>query len=194
MKKIFLIGAGGHCHSCIDVIEQGKIFKIEGIFDVNENVGKKIFDYDIIGTDDEIIKYIKSDNYFLITVGQIKNIEPRIRIYKLLKSLNAQIATVVSPRAHVSLRAKIGEGTIVLHDALVNAGATVGVNCIINTKSLIEHDAIIEDHCHISTATIINGNCIVETQSFVGSNAVLKEGVIVKKGTLIPAGDFYRGK
>ena len=31
MKKIILIGGGGHCRSCIDVIESTKMFKIIGI-------------------------------------------------------------------------------------------------------------------------------------------------------------------
>ena len=33
MKKIILIGAGGHCKSCIDVIEEEKKFEIVGIID-----------------------------------------------------------------------------------------------------------------------------------------------------------------
>ena len=33
MKKIILIGGGGHCKSCIDVIEIEKKYKIEGIFE-----------------------------------------------------------------------------------------------------------------------------------------------------------------
>ena len=31
MKKIILVGAGGHCVSCIDVIEKEKKFKIFGL-------------------------------------------------------------------------------------------------------------------------------------------------------------------
>ena len=43
MKKIILIGAGGHCKSCIDVIEEEKKFEIVGIID---NFRKKsIFGY-----------------------------------------------------------------------------------------------------------------------------------------------------
>ena len=33
MKKIILIGAGGHCVSCIDVIEMQRKFKIVGLID-----------------------------------------------------------------------------------------------------------------------------------------------------------------
>ena len=33
MKNIVLIGAGGHCKSCIDVIELEKRFKVVGLID-----------------------------------------------------------------------------------------------------------------------------------------------------------------
>ena len=37
MKKIILIGAGGHCKSCVDVIEKKK-YKIIKIFDKNKKI------------------------------------------------------------------------------------------------------------------------------------------------------------
>ena len=40
MKEILLIGAGGHCLSCIDVIEAEKKFKIVGLID-NKNIKMK---------------------------------------------------------------------------------------------------------------------------------------------------------
>lgn len=194
MKNLYLIGGGGHCKSCIDVIEATNEFVIKGIFDKLENVSKKVLNYEIIGSDDDLKKYISPENYFLITMGQIKSVEARMRIFKNLKSLNANIATVISPRAYVSRYAKIGMGTIVMHDSLVNAEAEIGENCILNTKSLIEHDSKIANHCHVSTGSVVNGDCIVESECFVGSNAVLREGVRVSTKTLITAGSFYNGK
>ncbi|MFM6928204.1 MAG: NeuD/PglB/VioB family sugar acetyltransferase [Bdellovibrio sp.] len=192
MKKIYLIGAGGHCHSCIDVIETEKKYEIAGIFDVDSKVGQKVLGYPIIGTDEDIEKYIQPDHYFLITVGQIKSAGKRKALFEMLGNLKAQFAVVVSPRAWVSPHSEIGVGTIVMHDALINVKASVGVNCIINTKALIEHDAIIESHCHISTAAVVNGNCHVKEGSFIGSNSVLKEGALVEKLSVLGAGAFHR--
>ena len=71
MKKIILIGAGGHCKSCIDVIEEEKKFEIVGIID---NFRKKsIFGYPVIGKDKDLLKVRKMTKYALITVGQIKS-------------------------------------------------------------------------------------------------------------------------
>ena len=192
MKKVFLIGGGGHCRACIDVIESEGKFEIAGIFDLEENLGKKILNYQIIGTDNDIEKFVKNDHYFLITIGQIKNPHPRNEKFKYLKSASAQLATVISPRAYVSRYSQIGEGSIVMHDALINANVHVGNNCIINSKSLIEHDAVIEDGCHISTGAIVNGGGLVKNLSFVGSQSVLEEGAVVPENGIVSAGFFYR--
>lgn len=194
MKDLYLIGGGGHCRSCIDVIELEGKYRIKGIFDMQENVGKSVLGYPIVASDAEIEKFVSKDSYFLITIGQIKTSETRVKFYSQLKKLNANLATVISPRAHVSKHARIGEGTVVLHDVLVNSNVEVGENCILNTKCLLEHDVKVGNHCHISTASVVNGGCSVEANCFVGSNAVLRQGLTVADGTLIQAGSFYRGE
>ena len=54
MKEIILIGGGGHCKSVIDVIEQESKYKIAGIIDKKELIGKDVLGYKIIGSDDDL--------------------------------------------------------------------------------------------------------------------------------------------
>ena len=190
--SLILIGAGGHCKSCIDVIEQENKFIIAGIVDINTSISD-LLGYPLLGHDDDLAKLKLSYDYALITIGQIKTPAIRIRLLDYAKSLGFKLPTIISPRAYVSKHAKIGHGTIVMHDALINAGALVGDNCIINTKSLIEHDAVIENNCHISTGAVINGGVIVKQGSFVGSNAVTKESVDTKENDFIKAGSLFKG-
>ncbi len=187
-EKIILIGGGGHCHSCIDVIETENRFEIAGIVDSYKEQGSKVLDYEVIGGDKDLPSLITKYKNALICVGQIKSAEIRIKIFEQLKNLGAQLPVIVSPRAYVSSYAKIGEGTIVMHDVLVNANARIGVNCILNTKSLYEHDVIVGDHCHVSTAAVINGGSVVGNRCFVGSNTVLKQGISVADDSVVPFG------
>lgn len=193
MKKIYLVGGGGHCVSCIDVIESTGNYTIAGIFDVDEKKGQTVLGYPILGGDGEISKYVSNDSEFLITIGQIKTAEVRKKIFKHLSSMNAKFATVVSARAYVSKHAKVNPGTIIMHDALVNAGAVIGEQCIINNKALIEHEATVGNFCHISTGAIVNGNVVVKDAVFLGSQAVTLQGITIESGCVIPAGSFYRG-
>jgi len=192
-NRLILVGGGGHCKSCIDVIEIEQRYKIHGILDQLPRVGEEVLGYPIIGTDAEISEYINQNFYFLVTVGQIKSSEPRRRLYDGLLARGAKLATVVSPRAYVSKHVNIGQGTIVMHDALVNAGAEIGNNCIINTKSLIEHDARIEDHCHVATAAVVNGGVRLKQGGFFGSNAVSQEYIESATNVFIKAGSVFCG-
>ncbi len=193
MQKLILLGGGGHCKSCIDVIEQEGKFEIAGILDHKELLGQKILGYTFIGTDDDIGKFSNEDYSFLITVGQVRSFAIRKKLFSLLNETSAKIATIISSRAYVSKYANIGKGTIIMHDALVNASASIGQNCIINTKALIEHDAIIEDFCHISTSSVINGGTRVKKGTFFGSNAVSKEYIETNNDDFIKAGSTYKG-
>lgn len=190
--KLILIGGGGHCKSCIDVIEQENKFDIAGIIDLPERVGDKIFKYPIIGSDTDIKSISKSYNNFIITLGQIKNADIRRSLFNNLINLKVNIVTIISTLAYVSKYARIGKGTIIMHHAVINAGATIGDNCIINTKALIEHDAIIENHCHISTGSIVNGGVKIKQGTFFGSGAVSKEYIEIPENSFIKANSIVK--
>lgn len=191
--KLLLIGGGGHCASCIDVIEQHNHFEIAGIVERNLSINS-VLGYPILGCDDDLEALILKYRYALVTVGQLGNGEKRIKLFQHLKHLGFQLATVISPRAYVSKHASVGEGTIIMHDALINARATIGDNCIINTKALIEHDAFVMDSCHISTGSIVNGRASIGRGSFVGSNAISKENVRSNDFEFIKAGSIFKGQ
>ncbi|MFM2019113.1 MAG: hypothetical protein RL007_2769 [Bacteroidota bacterium] len=186
-KNLILIGGGGHCKSCIDVIEQDTAFNIAGILDVKEKVGQKILGYEIIGSDDEIEAYAAKGYSFLITVGQMRSPDLRVRLYNRVVATGADLPVIIAATAHVSRHSHIGAGTIVLNSAIVNADAKVGMNCIINTRALIEHDAIVGDHCHISTGAILNGGVTVGEKTFVGSGTVTREQAVIPAESFIKA-------
>jgi sugar O-acyltransferase (sialic acid O-acetyltransferase NeuD family) len=192
MKRLILIGAGGHCRSCIDVIEKEGIYAIEGLIDLSSKVGQRVLGYSIIDSDENLAKYVNSTIWFLITLGQIRSPDKRIRIFSQLEALGAQFATSVSPLAYISKHAQIGVGTVVMHHALINAGVQVGKNCIINTKALIEHDANVGDHCHVATGSIINGSSVVHRACFIGSNSTVVNNVCVPENTFIRAGSLFK--
>ncbi len=191
MKDLILIGAGGHSKSCIEVIENEGKYKISGLLDLSEKVGEALLGYPIIGTDNDIKKYL-STHSFLITLGQIHTAKHRIKLFQLLKEHNVKLATIISPLAYVSKHATLGEGTIVMAHAFVNAGASIGTNCIINTKALIEHDCTIENNCHISISAVLAGEVCVKENSFIGANTIITQGVQINANSFIKAGQIIK--
>ena len=187
-NKLILVGGGGHCKSCIDVIEAEGRFKISGIVDIQERLQQRVLDYKVIASDPDLPKLVSRDNDFLITIGSIKDPGIRIEKFEYLKRLGARFPVVISPLARVSNSTGIGEGTIVMHQAIVNSDAGIGRNCIINTLALIEHDVQIGDHCHVSTGSILNGRCGLGNRVFLGSNSVVVNDVNIADDVVIGAG------
>ena len=192
MKKIIIIGAGGHAHASIDVIEQCDKYSIAGLIVKKEKLVSTVFGYPVLGTYKELKKISKKIKHAFISIGQIKTSKIRINLYNKAIKAGFKMPIITSPYAYVSPRAKIGKGTIIMHGAVVNANAIIGKNCIINTSCIVEHDAIVADHCHVSTGAILNGKVSLGKGSFVGSGSVVREGVKIGNNCVIGANTFLR--
>ena len=189
--NIILIGAGGHCISVIDVIEQERKYNILGILD-SYNKKDNVLGYPILGGDELIPSLVNDNTFFLISVGQIKSYSIRRNIADNLKINKAKLAIVVSPLAYVSKHASVQAGSIIMNGTIVNAKSKIGKHCIINTKSNIEHSVVIGDFCHISTCAVINGDTIIGRGTFIGSNATVSNGIEIKENSIIDAGKFIK--
>ena len=54
MDEIILIGTGGHCRSCIDVIESSNRYKIAGLVVKDQSVINQNLNYPILGMDEDL--------------------------------------------------------------------------------------------------------------------------------------------
>lgn len=185
--ELILIGGGGHCRSCIDVIEAEGAYRIAGFLDPDPDAAT-VSGYPRLGDDSRIGPLSAAGNAFLVTVGQVKSPRARLKVLEILRAAGASLATVVAPSATVSRLATIGKGTVVMHQSLINAGAAVGGNCIINSRALIEHDASVGETCHVSTAAIVNGGARIGDRTFLGSGCVVAHGVSVGADCVVGAG------
>lgn len=190
MTPIYLLGAGGHCRSCIDVVEAEGKYRIHGVVERRGALRTKVLGHEVVGFDDELGVLLQSVPHALVTVGQIMSPLTRIALFQAVRKAGGSFATVFSPTSHVSRHSVVGEGTIVMHGAVLNASSRVGVNCIINSLSLVEHDAVVGDHCHVSTGVRLNGGVSVGNGSFIGSGSVVREGVSIGEGCVIAMGSI----
>tara|TARA_B100000767_G_C19764083_1_gene536604 strand:- start:294 stop:887 length:594 start_codon:yes stop_codon:yes gene_type:complete len=187
-KKIILIGAGGHAESCIDVIESTNKYKIIGLVGTKSELGKKVCGYKVILEDENIVSLKNKKLNAIVTIGQLKSAIKRKYFYNLLIKNNLMTPKIVSPMAYVSKFSNIGNGTIIMHGAVVNANVEIGSNCIINSNALLEHGVKIGNNCHISTSTTLNGEVKIEDEVFIGSGCILKQKIKIKKRSFIQMG------
>lgn len=191
-EDIILIGGGGHCKACIDVIEEEGRYSIKGILDLPEKIGQTILGYPIIDSDENLEKIVSGYKNFLITVGFIKSPVIRIKLFNKISVFGGRFPVIISPKAHISRFAQIEDGTIIMHGAVVNADAHIGKNCIVNNQALIEHDVIVSENSHVSTGAKINGGCFIGKNCFVGSGTIINQGVRVNSEIIIGSGSIVR--
>lgn len=172
MKKIVILGAGGHAHVIADIV------RAEG----NEVVAfldDNLYQQDCSGPISDYTKY--GDCEFVIGIGSNS-------VREKLSSLNVIFHTAIHPRAIISPSAKIGSGTVVMPNAVINCNAVVGKHCIINTSSVVEHDNRIADYCHISVGTKLGGTVVVGQKTFIGLGASVKNNVTIQSDVTIGCG------
>ena len=82
MKPLFLIDVGGYCRSCIDVIETEGKYKIIGIVNQSGENRKPVLGYKVFGDDGDLPELLKKHPNALITVGQIKSANLRVKLFQ----------------------------------------------------------------------------------------------------------------
>lgn len=174
-KKIFVIGAGGHSHSCIDVMLSAG-YEVQGIYALKEDIGKNILGIKVLGTQYELSKIIKKNQNLHIAVGHTFDTNERIKIFKLFEN-KCIFPKIISPSSYISESSIIGDGTIVMHGSIIGAGTNIGSNSIINTNSILDHNSRVGNFCHISTSVTVNGNVTINDNIFIGSGSTIKESI-----------------
>jgi sugar O-acyltransferase (sialic acid O-acetyltransferase NeuD family) len=191
MKKIVLVGAGGHALSVIDSIQSNGEYEIVGITDFKYVVGEKVLGYEILG-DDSILRSVFESGvkYAFITVGSIGNTSLREKLYSMLKSEGFILPAIIDISSNIGSDVSLGEGIYVGKNTVVNAKSTLGDMAIINTGALIEHSCCVNEFTHIGPGAVICGDVKIGAFTHVGANSTIIQGVNIGDHSLIGAGSI----
>lgn len=178
--NVIIVGASGHGKVIADiVINCGD--KVVGFLDDDQSK-KEFCGYKVLGTSDTFNNY--PDCEFVIAIG---NADIREKIAEKMNGVNWY--TAIHPKSVISkFDTVIGEGTVVMANAVINPGAKIGRHCIINTASVIEHDNVIEDFAHVAVGAKLAGEVHVGKRTWVGIGASVVQCTKVCDDCMIGAG------
>ncbi len=186
MKKLLLVGGGGHCHSIIDSLLLLKAYDEIGIIDSTE---EEYLGISFLGTDDDIPRLKREGwNEAFISVGSIGNTATRRRLYEMIIEFGLAIPTIIDPTSTIAKGSNIAKGTFIGKNVVVNSGTRIGEGCIINTGAIIEHDCMINDFSHISPGVVLCGQVMIGKDSHIGAGTVVRQQITVGDNVLIGAG------
>ncbi|SDK54240.1 sugar O-acyltransferase, sialic acid O-acetyltransferase NeuD family [Maridesulfovibrio ferrireducens] len=184
MKKIIIIGAGGHGQVVADALLLMK--EAEPVAFLDENpalIGTEVLGIPVPGGNSYLSK-IEHDGVVLA----LGNNALRKRIFEELTKAGENLFTVIHPSAIISPSVKIGAGCMILAGAVINTGAEIKDNTIINTNSTIEHHNMIGPHAHIAPGSTLGGEVTVGEESMVGIGATVLPRVIIGNKAMLGAG------
>lgn len=170
---MYLYGASGHAKVIIDILNAVGI-ELEGLYDDNEAIDS-LFGYPVLHTD-----AIRGP--LIVSIG-----DNRVR-KAIAERVGCMFATAVHPLAMVSPHACVGEGSVIMQGAVVQADVSIGCHCIVNTAATVDHDCRIEDYVHISPNASLCGNVLVGTGTQIGAGAVVVPGIRIGRWSLVCAG------
>lgn len=193
MKKLILLGGGGHCKSVLDSLLRLKQYEEIVILDSAEKVGNKILGCRIAGTDNDL-DVLKSNGFedAFVTVGSIKDTGLRQLLTQKLREADFRIINIIDESATVAQEIQLGYGIYIGKHAVVNTGVSLGNMSIINTASVIEHDCYIGDFVHVSVGAVLCGDVCVKKEAFIGAGATVIQGIMVEENSFVPAGSLVK--
>lgn len=192
MKKIIIIGRGGHTKSLVDVIERQKVYEIAG-YVVNDESESSEGDYPVLGSDDDLKKIFESGIHnAAIGIGFLGKSTVREKIYRVLKEIGYILPVISDPSAVISEKHMIGEGSFIGKGAIINADVKIGIGCIINTGAIVEHDSCVGDFSHIAVGSVLCGEVSVGCRTLIGANSTVIQGRCIGDACIVGAGETVR--
>ncbi len=180
MKKVVIIGAGGHAKVVADIIQKSGDH-IVGFLEANHK-RSEFLSLPILGEDTDFRKY--KENYFIIAIGSAK---AREAISERMQGVKWY--TAIHPSAVISsINTSIGEGSVIMPNAVINPNSIIGKHCIINSSALVEHDNSIGDFVHISVGAKCAGTVTVGNKTWIGAGATVSNDVKICEECMIGAG------
>jgi sugar O-acyltransferase (sialic acid O-acetyltransferase NeuD family) len=175
-NKVLIFGAGGHAKVVMDSLwaEQKSIVALIDQYKLGTLSGIPIFNaYDA---------NFSKDSSFIVALGDNK-----ARAH-WVSQISHRFTTTIHPTALLAPDVQIGEGSMILHRAIVQVECRIGRHVILNTQSQIDHDCDIGDFVHIAPGSVICGRVTIGSGSLIGAGAVILPNVSIGEGAIVGAG------
>lgn len=170
---MYLFGASGHAKVVLDILRRSGV-EVTALVDDNEAI-TTLSGHSVLHR-----RYDLSP--LIICVG-----DNRLR-RSISQRLSGEFVRAIDPTATVSESVTIGDGTVVMQGAIIQADAVVGEHVIVNTGASIDHDCRVGDYVHISPHATLCGGVSIGEGSWVGAGATIIQGVDIGRWVTIGAG------
>lgn len=172
MKRLLIIGAGGHGRCCLDIARENNLYDQISFLD-DGNVGRDVNGAMVLGRTKTLVNYVGEYQDVFVAMG---NNSLRETLMNTAESVGFSVVSLLSPKSVISDYAVVGKGSVVFPGAVIEANAKIGMGCIVAANTTINHDAKVEDYVLINSNTVVRPNSSVGRMAKIGSRCVITFG------------------
>ena len=181
MKKLCILGAGGHGRVIADIAQL--LNRYEEIFFLDDNE-VNFNNVHIKGKISDYFKYLNLAE-FIVAIGD--NLIRKNMIEMLLRD-NAIITSLIHPNSCIAKDVHIGIGTVIMPECVINTGAYIERGVILNTCSSVDHDCYIGEFSHIAVGAHLCGTVHLGKQCMVGAGSTIINNIDICEKCIFGAG------
>ena len=190
MKRIVIIGAGGHGREVADIARHqaqvsGKI-EVLGFIDDNRDLrGQRLDGLPVLG---DWSWFENADRKTMAVISAVGSPQICRLLVERANALGLSFASVISPLSHISAFARLGQGVTVFPNVVINTGAFIDNYSILNVAATVSHDVIVGRYSNINPGAHLAGNVTIGEGCYIGMGANVIQGRTVGAWSVVGAG------
>ena len=142
-KHVVIIGTGSHARKLWLYLKL-KNLHVRAFVDENPFAISLSPDIECLHLDQ--LEKLEIDLEFIVAIG---NPAVRKRLQEKFCNYGWVPMVLVHPTAYVAQDAKIGAGSVICAQAVVETGSIIGDGCIVDIGVSVDHDCFINQYCHL---------------------------------------------
>lgn len=178
MKKLVIIGAGGHGKVAADIAVKNGYEEI--LFLDDDEAVKACGRYPVIGKSKMLEE---TDGDVFAAIGN-----PAVRKTIQESIEKERLTTLIHPDAVIAEDVVIERGTIIMAGAVINPGSRIGRGCIINTCASVDHDCRLGEYVHVAVGAHVAGHVEIGNGTWIGAGATVSNDLRICGDCIIGAG------
>ena len=132
--------------------------------------------------------YSVADCVVIMAVGYNGLNRNRQALFGRIRALGYTVETYIHPDAKIYTEYPIGEGSVVLANAVLEPHVKLGNDSMVWCNATLAHHSEVGDHCWIASGAVVSGQVVVKNNVFIGVNATVVNKVVVGEFCVIGGG------
>ena len=191
MEKVVIIGASGHGIVIADILKASPDFEVVGFIDSFKDQGTKVFDLEILGNEDSLVRLNQEFGIQSGIIGIGDNHTRKQISDKILAAIPSfRFINAIHKSAVIADSVRLGSGIAIMGGTVINPGACLEDHIIVNTKASIGHHSIIKNFASIAPGVTIGGNVSLGTGSGLSIGTIVANNIAIGDNSLVGAGSL----